>query len=155
MRDDVFLGFDPRKEQTASFYDAYIASFLPKKKVKKSFLFCKRTGDILLSFLFLSLLLPLFVIIPILIKLDSRGSVFFVQKRVGKDGKLFSCYKFRTMYKNAPRNKAKEDFADSRLYITRVGRFLRRTSLDEIPQFFCCLIGTMSLIGPRPVVPGW
>jgi lipopolysaccharide/colanic/teichoic acid biosynthesis glycosyltransferase len=116
--------------------------------------------DIGLCLLTLPFILPLMVIIGILIYLDSPGHVIFVQRRTGKDGKRFSMYKFRTMVPNAEDLKAKyahlnelslPDFKiadDPRT--TRVGRFLRKTSLDELPQLFNILKGEMSWVGPRP-----
>jgi len=105
--------------------------------------------DILTSLVVILLIFPwLFPIIVLLIRLDSRGPVFFRQKRVGFLGKTFWCYKFRTMYVN--------DYADTRRAskndprVTRVGWFLRNTCLDEIPQFINVLLGQMSIVGPRP-----
>lgn len=116
----------------------------------------KRTIDIFASLIVLILLAPLFLIIAFLIKLDSKGPVIFRQLRVGKDRRLFTCYKFRTMHVNAPdiRNpdgSTYNDENDPRL--TKVGRFLRKTSLDELPQFFNVLRGEMSVVGPRPELP--
>jgi lipopolysaccharide/colanic/teichoic acid biosynthesis glycosyltransferase len=120
----------------------------------------KRAIDIGLCLLALPFFLPLMVVIGILIYLDSPGAVIFVQRRTGKDGKRFPMYKFRTMVPNAEELKAKyahlnelspPDFKvtdDPR--ITRVGRFLRKTSLDELPQVFNILKGEMSWVGPRP-----
>ena len=109
----------------------------------------KRIFDIVFSIFSLVLLLPLLSIIAIAIKLDSFGPVFFRQKRVGKNGKLFTLYKYRTMYVNSPAYAYHpQNKQDPR--ITRMGRFLRRTSLDEIPQFFNVLLGDMSIVGPRP-----
>ena len=90
----------------------------------------------------------LFPILILLIKLDSPGPIFFVQMRSGRDNKSFPCYKFRTMYVNDKADKVQATRNDSR--ITRVGAFLRRTSLDELPQFFNVLMGKMSVVGPRP-----
>lgn len=90
----------------------------------------------------------LFPIIMLLIKLNSAGPIFFVQKRSGRDNHPFSCYKFRTMYVNNAANKVQATQNDAR--ITRVGAFLRRTSIDELPQFFNVLLGNMSVVGPRP-----
>lgn len=90
----------------------------------------------------------LFPILILIIKLNSRGSVFFVQKRSGRDNKTFNCYKFRTMYVNGDAHNRQATKGDSR--ITKVGAFLRKTSLDELPQFFNVLMGKMSVVGPRP-----
>jgi putative colanic acid biosynthesis UDP-glucose lipid carrier transferase len=117
--------------------------------VSRGYMFCKRAVDIVISFTVALLLFPwLFPIIMLLIKLDSRGPVFFKQKRVGFLGKTFLCYKFRTMRVN--------DMADTRAAahndprVTRVGKFLRNTCLDELPQFINVLLGDMSIVGPRP-----
>lgn len=116
-------------------------------------LFIKRIIDILGSLIGMIILLPLFVIIAILIKLTSEGPVFFRQERLGKDGKVFKILKFRTMVVNAEKIgdglKVKSE-NDSR--ITKIGRFLRATSLDELPQLWNVFIGQMSLVGPRPPV---
>ena len=123
----------------------------------------KRLFDIIVSFLGLLILSPLFLLLTILIKCDSKGPVFFIQKRVGRNGKKFGIFKFRTMRINAEEMIAsftpeqlkewKENFKmknDPR--ITRVGKFLRNTSLDELPQLINIFIGNMSLVGPRPIV---
>ncbi|MBN2298547.1 MAG: undecaprenyl-phosphate galactose phosphotransferase WbaP [Deltaproteobacteria bacterium] len=126
----------------------------------------KRVFDILCSFMGLVLLSPLFFLLAALIKLDSKGPVFFGHKRLGKGGRYFSCYKFRTMLPNAQevllnllehdpgaRAQWESDFKlkdDPR--ITRIGSFLRKTSLDELPQLLNVLKGDMSLVGPRPIV---
>jgi exopolysaccharide biosynthesis polyprenyl glycosylphosphotransferase len=109
----------------------------------------KRILDIVLSVLALIILAPAFLVIAILIKRDSKGPVFFKQKRIGKDGVPFEMYKFRTMKMNAPKYAyCPMDQTDKR--ITGIGKFLRRTSLDETPQFINSLKGEMSLVGPRP-----
>ena len=109
----------------------------------------KRAGDILLSSLIivgiLSWLIP---IIALLIKLDSRGPVFFLQKRNKKGGKTFTCIKFRSMIENEEADLLQASADDER--ITKLGRFLRNHYLDELPQFFNVLLGDMSFIGPRP-----
>lgn len=112
----------------------------------------KRTMDIIVaSFLLLLFAIPSLIII-ILIKLDSKGPAIFKQQRVGKDGKLFLMYKFRTMYNNVnPYEEAPVTPEDPR--ITRFGKFLRKTSLDEIPQLINVLKGDMSMVGPRPEMP--
>ena len=123
----------------------------------------KRIIDVLLSFIGLIILSPVFVIIAIAIKLESKGPVFFKHTRIGKDGKTIKIYKFRSMVENAEdlikkftpeqMKEYKENYKlsnDPR--ITKVGKFLRKTSLDELPQLINILNGDLSIIGPRPVV---
>ncbi|KYH35127.1 UDP-glucose:undecaprenyl-phosphate glucose-1-phosphate transferase [Clostridium tepidiprofundi DSM 19306] len=133
---------------------------LDKKKVQ---FFIKRFFDIVLSLVGIIILLPLFSAIYIAIKLDSKGPAIFKQVRIGKDGKEFIIYKFRTMIVDAEKkfnlNIDTDDLSnfvfqsknDNR--VTRVGRFLRKSSLDELPQLFNVLFGNMSLVGPRPEIP--
>jgi len=113
----------------------------------------KRLFDIFFSFLGLIILSPLFLLTSILIKIGSQGPVFFKQERVGKNGKAFKIYKFRTMQKDAPYigNKFATPKDDPR--ITKIGYFLRRTNIDELPQLINVMRGEMSLVGPRPEVP--
>ena len=115
--------------------------------------YIKRVLDLILSLLALIILMPLMIIIAILIKIDSKGPVFFLQERLGKDGKVFKIIKFRTMVVNAENIgdglKVKSE-NDNR--ITKVGKILRKTSLDELPQFVNVFKGDMSIIGPRPPV---
>ena len=93
------------------------------------------------------------LIIALIIRLDTRDSALFTQTRVGRNGKEFACYKFRTMRKDAPRYRATKDFADADAFITRTGKFLRNTSIDELPQLINIIRGDMSFIGPRPLIP--
>jgi lipopolysaccharide/colanic/teichoic acid biosynthesis glycosyltransferase len=113
----------------------------------------KRAFDIVVSFIVLSLLSPLIGIIALAIKLDDKGPVLYIQDRVGKDGTTFRCYKFRTMVVGAEKNGLGLEVAKEDSRITRVGRFLRHWTLDEIPQVFNVLKGDMSIVGPRPTVP--
>jgi lipopolysaccharide/colanic/teichoic acid biosynthesis glycosyltransferase len=126
----------------------------------------KRSGDIIFSLAVLSLGSPVFLALALLVKLTSRGPVFYVQQRVGRDYRSFGCIKFRTMRRDADRilsrilsespdlqEEFRNDFKlknDPR--ITRLGKFLRRSSLDELPQFVNVLRGEMSVVGPRPIV---
>ena len=112
----------------------------------------KRCLDVILSLSALIVLSPLFLLIALAIRLDSPGGVIFSQKRVGMHKKLFSIYKFRTMRSDTPHDVPTNDLAGSTSYITPVGRFLRMTSLDELPQLWNILKGEMSLIGPRPAL---
>lgn len=126
----------------------------PRIKKKAVFLFIgKRTFDIIAAYIMLIIAYIPMAIIAIAIKLTSRGRVIFRQTRVGRDGRLFVCYKFRTMRSDAPSELSTAEFSDSERYITPVGRFLRRSSLDELPQLFNVLCGDMSLVGPRPLIP--
>lgn len=113
----------------------------------------KRIVDMVLSFLGLTVLMIPLVLIALVVYIDDPGSVFFSQKRVGQKGKLFRLYKFRTMKTDTPKYMATSDVDDPNKYITRVGRVLRKLSLDEIPQLFNVLKGDMSLVGPRPLIP--
>ena len=113
--------------------------------------FFKRLMDIVLSLLGIIILAIPMLIIAIVVKCDSKGPAIFVQERMGKNCKPFNFYKFRSMRTDAPHDMATREIkSDS--YITKVGAFLRKTSLDELPQMFCILKGDMSIIGPRPVV---
>ena len=111
----------------------------------------KRIFDITLSLLGLILLLPFMLIIAILIKIDSKGSVFFKQVRVTKNGREFKIFKYRTMRVGSDKYSQITVGKDDR--ITKIGSFLRKYKLDEIPQLINVLIGDMSLVGPRPEVP--
>ncbi|CUU07750.1 Undecaprenyl-phosphate glucose phosphotransferase [Candidatus Thermokryptus mobilis] len=113
----------------------------------------KRLIDIVVSLIVLGLGLPLWVLIAILIKIDSRGPVIYKQERVGKDGKIFTLYKFRSMYENAEALTGPTWATKNDPRVTRVGKILRKLHLDEIPQFINVLKGDMSLIGPRPERP--
>lgn len=124
----------------------------------------KRFLDVVISLTALILLLPLFIILGLLIKLTSAGPVFFVQIRVGQYGRTFCFYKFRSMYIDAEKRKAEllnqNQSKDGVIFkmkndprITPIGRILRKTSMDELPQFLNVLFGDMSLVGPRPPLP--
>ena len=135
-----------------------------KQIVKKPvYDFIKRFADIVCSAIAIVLLSPFFIIISIAIKATSKGPVIFVHKRVGKNGKKIGIYKFRSMVMNAEEliekftPEQKEEFQknfklENDPRITRVGKFLRKTSLDELPQLFNILKGDLSIVGPRPVI---
>lgn len=123
----------------------------------------KRIFDVIIASIALILLSPIFLLLAIIIKIDSKGSVFFAHTRIGKNGKKFKMYKFRTMYENAQemikdftpeqRKEWEENFKlkdDPR--ITKIGKVLRKTSLDELPQIINIIKGDLSIIGPRPVI---
>ena len=123
----------------------------------------KRVLDVIIASIGVIFLSPVFFLISIAIKLDSPGPVIFKQDRIGKWGKPFACYKFRSMYVDAEERKAelmKENEADEVVFkmkhdprVTRIGRFIRKASIDELPQLFNVIKGEMSLVGPRPPVP--
>ena len=127
--------------------------------------FIKRTFDIIISLLSLILLSPLFLIIVVLIRLDSKGKAFYKHKRIGKNGEIIYLYKFRSMYSDSKERleellkdpKIKKEWEENYKLdhdprITKVGSFLRKSSLDELPQLLNILIGNMSIVGPRPVI---
>ena len=120
--------------------------------IQKIYLPIKRFIDIFLSLLGIILLSPLFIILCIAIKVDSRGPILFKQKRVGIDKKTFMMYKFRTMRIDTPKDMPTHLLTNPEQYITKVGKILRKTSLDELPQIFNILKGDMSIIGPRPAL---
>lgn len=114
--------------------------------------YIKRIIDILLSGLAIIILSPLLLILCIAIKLDSPGPIFFTQKRVGIHKTYFQIYKFRTMRTDTPKDMPTHILANPEQYITKTGRFLRKTSLDELPQIFNIFKGDMSIVGPRPAL---
>ena len=134
-----------------------------KSKEKEVYLYVKRALDIIISLIGLILLSPVFIIISLAIKLESKGPVFFGHTRIGKNGKTIKIYKFRSMVQNAEdliKNFTPEQMKEYKEHykltndprITKVGNFLRKTSLDELPQLVNIIKGDLSIIGPRPVV---
>lgn len=121
-------------------------SGLPYERIGKCII------DKSLSFFGLLVLAPVYGVISLAIELDDPGLVFFVQKRVAKDGRFFYLHKFRSMKMNTPHDVPTHMLKDPEQYITRVGRFLRRTSLDELPQIWDIFRGKMSTVGPRPAL---
>lgn len=112
----------------------------------------KRFFDIFLSLLALLVFLPLYIVLAILVKVTSKGPIFFKQERIGKNKMHFNILKFRTMRIDTPKDIPTHLLENPEQYITGVGKFLRKTSLDEIPQAFNILIGQMSIVGPRPAL---
>ncbi|MDY4052921.1 MAG: sugar transferase [Bacilli bacterium] len=133
------------------------------RKVGFFYFFSKYTFDFLVSLISIIILLPAFIIIGIIVKCSSKGPIFFVDKRVGKNEKMIGVLKFRTMYVDAETNIEKyltpeqikawkeERKLENDPRITKIGNFLRKSSLDELPQLFNILIGQMSIVGPRPI----
>ena len=123
-----------------------------RKEVFKVYLCVKRFLDLICSFLALLMLSPVFLILIIAIKLDSKGPVLFKQKRVGIHKTHFNILKFRTMRIDTPNDVPTHQLKNPEQYITKVGKFLRKASLDELPQIWNILAGQMSVIGPRPAL---
>ena len=119
---------------------------------QKCYLPIKRLIDLVLSVCGLIVLSPLLIAIVIAIKLDSKGPVIFKQKRVGKNKTYFNIWKFRTMRTDAPKDIPTHLLSSPDAYITKIGKFLRQTSLDELPQILQIVVGKMSIIGPRPAL---
>ncbi|ERK32255.1 sugar transferase [Clostridium intestinale] len=136
---------------------------ISSKENKIIYNFIKRLIDIFVSLLGLIILLPILIIIPVIIRIDSRGPIIFSQDRIGKNGDIFKMYKFRSMVINA--ESLKEELANKNEMsgpmfkmkddprITKIGKFIRKTSIDELPQLINVLKGEMSLVGPRPSLP--
>ena len=141
------------------------AVLLNKDKIKSRFIYhgMKRLFDIVAATCGIIILSPLMIIIAVLIKAEDHGPIFYKQVRVGKNGKTFKMYKFRSMFINADKmlDKLKEqNYVDGPMFkmkddprVTKIGHFIRKHSLDELPQFFNVLKGDMSLVGPRPPLP--
>ena len=121
-------------------------------KKKPIYTFFKRAFDIFCSFIAIILLALPMLIIAIAIKIDSKGPVFFKQDRIGKKKKIFKILKFRSMYTDTDPNAPTHQLNDANSHITKVGKFIRKTSLDELPQIFNIFIGQMSFVGPRPAL---
>lgn len=136
----------------ARFYPPDRRRNMDKGRNKMNYAKVKRGLDFLIALVSLVALSPVFLFICVLVRLDSRGPVIFKQKRMGLRCKPFMMYKFRTMHMDAPKECPTHALDGAYDYITRTGRFLRRTSLDELPQLWNVLKGDMSLIGPRPVI---
>lgn len=111
----------------------------------------KRTIDFVLSLVAIIIFIIPMIIVAICIKVESKGPVLFKQQRVGINQNLFEIYKFRSMFTETP-NVSTEDLGDPSVYITKIGKFIRKTSLDELPQLFNILKGDMSIVGPRPAL---
>jgi exopolysaccharide biosynthesis polyprenyl glycosylphosphotransferase len=144
-----FVGFDRGRLVLLQFGCAFGIELEMGKRFQRAL---KRFTDIIASAVGLIVLAPLFLIVAAAIRLTSPGPVFFRQERVGRDGRIFSIFKFRTMTQNAVDHPLGYHTNGSDPRITPVGRFLRRYSLDELPQFINILKGEMSLVGPRPTL---
>ncbi len=130
--------------------EQYFVEDISGVKDKPVFSFFKRTFDLTASFLALCILIVPILILALLVKCTSKGPAFYTQERLGLKGKKFKIIKFRTMIDGAEKDGAKWSDGENDERITKFGSFLRKVRLDELPQLFCCFIGTMSLVGPRP-----
>jgi exopolysaccharide biosynthesis polyprenyl glycosylphosphotransferase len=146
-------------------YDLAFENLLVEQSDSRLYRCAKRCLDLVAAFSGLLLLAPFFPLVALAIRLDSRGAVLFSQTRIGEGGREFRCWKLRSMYIDAEERKqeleAQNEMQGGVLFkmkhdprITRVGRFIRKASIDELPQLWNVLIGDMSLVGPRPAVPG-
>ena len=141
------------QECAGTFRELMLKKCVHLTRMQRGYLCLKRLIDIAASFCGLLLLWPLFLLIALVIKAeDPTGSVFYIQNRIGRNGVPFKLFKFRSMRSGTPELSTHE-FTDAQSYVTRAGRILRKTSLDELPQLWNVLIGDMSLIGPRPLLP--
>ena len=130
--------------------EEYFVEDLGDIKKKPLYDFFKRAFDLILSSILIIILSPVFLIIALIIKCSSKGPVFYKQERLGLNGKKFNLIKFRTMVVDAEKNGAQWSKGDDDERIYKFGRFLRKSPLDELPQIYCCFLGSMSFIGPRP-----
>lgn len=121
-------------------------------KKRRIYFAIKRILDIILSIVVLIILCPFLIIFSIIIKVESEGPVLFKQKRVGKNKKIFTIYKFRTMRTDTPKDMPTHMLKNAESYITKFGNIMRKTSIDELPQLFNIVKGDMSIIGPRPAL---
>lgn len=144
--------FDYTIQYSDEYYENFILNFEQNTKKRLLYRFVKRFFDIVASFLGLIVASPIMLGVAIAIKIDSKGPVVFKQKRMGRHGKEFTCYKFRSMKIDTPHDTATSVLGDPTQYMTRVGKVLRKLSLDELPQLWCVFTGTMSFIGYRPLV---
>lgn len=141
---------------------AEIANCAVQAESRLFYRICKRFMDVVCSAAALAVLSPIFLAVAVAIKLEDKGPVIFTQNRTGKDGRVFRMYKFRSMYVDAEKRRSEllaRNEADGPLFkiaddprVTKVGRFIRRTSIDELPQLVNILKGEMSIVGPRPLV---
>lgn len=144
--------FNYKKIYDDAFYENYVNNFEKNSRKRYLYKFLKRCFDFFMSFIAILVLCPLFLILAIAIKIDSKGPVLFKQKRIGKNKREFTIFKFRSMKIDAPHEEMTSNFSNPETYYTKVGGFLRKLSLDELPQLFNVFLGQMSIIGYRPLI---
>lgn len=123
------------------------------KTSQKVYLFLKNICDRIIAFLLIVILIPFWLILAIIVRCSSKSSALFKQKRIGKNRRQFNCYKWRSLREDAPKYMANKNFNDIDSYATKIGKFLRKTSIDELAQLLNVLKGDMSIIGYRPLIP--
>lgn len=141
---------DERDNENADGVRGHLEPISNAEKKKSGYKFFKRLMDIILSFFALLLLSPIFLILSIAIFINDPGPIFFTQKRLGKNKRYFKLHKFRSMKMSTPHDVPTHMLENPEQYITKVGKFIRAHSLDELPQIWDIFIGNMSVIGPRP-----
>lgn len=146
------MAIESAREYSAAVYERLSLCLASVDRKRYLYLVIKRLSDLFLSVILLILLSPLMLGIALMLLCFDKGSVFFCQERIGKDGKAFVCYKFRTMVKEAPPFCPSGELCERERYLTPIGKWLRRYSLDELPQLFSVLKGDMSLVGYRPLI---
>jgi lipopolysaccharide/colanic/teichoic acid biosynthesis glycosyltransferase len=163
-KDSVILKPEEETMRIQIHYPAHTTEKTPKKEQKRlGYRFFKRAFDIVASFFGMVILSPLFLVVAVAIMLESRGAPIYTQRRVGRGGDVFKIFKFRSMVKNAdevlanftPLQRAEFEVnfkLDNDPRITKVGAFIRKTSLDELPQLMNIFLGHLSIVGPRPIV---
>ncbi len=142
--------YDDNDKENADGVKGHLVAVCNAKPKRKAYFFFKRLLDIVLSFGALSILSPLFLVLAIAILIDDPGPVLFTQKRLGKNKRYFKLHKFRSMKMSTPHDVPTHMLGNPEQYITKVGKFIRAHSLDELPQIWDIFIGNMSIIGPRP-----
>ena len=120
--------------------------------MKKFYIKVKGIADVLVAVILLIFLFPVFIVFSIIVKIESKGPILFKQERIGKNKKSFKIYKFRTMRTDTPKDMPTHMLRNAEMYITKSGKFMRKTSIDELPQLINIIKGDMSFIGPRPAL---
>ncbi len=144
--------FNSSYDYSDEFYEEIKKIFIQNNKKRYFYRFIKRSFDFLVSLICIILLSPIFIIVAIAIKIDSKGPVIFKQDRRGKGFKPFKCWKFRSMALEAPHDVASNELQQASSYVTKVGKFIRKTSIDELAQLFNIFTGKMSIISYRPII---
>ena len=151
----IILAADKKAEKNSllQIREEDVADLKYVERPKGGYSYIKRAGDLVIAFVALLVLLVPMLIISAAIYIDDPGKVLFRQNRIGLGGKTFELYKFRTMKESTPKYLSTAEVDDPKKYLTKLGKLLRKTSLDELPQLINVLRGDMSMVGPRPLIP--